>query len=145
MWFWFATTLIVAGSLPALAAQANDQPVMAPAPWQDIEVRLTPNFLLPWVSSRVRPADTRIPSASATVEPGTLISHLTRVPFMGAAELRDGTIDFHGGFRSLGYSFGGRADFHEHLYGPIMSETLRCKRHLRAENARFQVGKLSTI
>jgi hypothetical protein len=259
MWLWFAATLIVAGSLPALAQQAIDQPAMAPAPWQDIEVRLTPYFWLPWVSSRVRPSDTRIPSASATVDPGTLISHLTWIPFMGAAEFRDGPfglaldylhvpvktgvntrnilfsgatgvmtedagtamflyrpfvqpdqyldvglgvrawgldgnialnegllpavsvanglswadpliglryhrefgngysgtaygdvggfglgahidwqalvtldyalnswVDLHGGFRSLGYSFGGsRADFHEHIYGPIMSATFR--------------------
>jgi len=31
-----------------------------------------------------------------------------------------------GGIRSINYSFGGaRADFHEHIYGPILGATFR--------------------
>ena len=38
----------------------------------------------------MRPADTRIPTASSTIDPGTLITHLTWVPFLGTGEFRDG-------------------------------------------------------
>lgn len=76
------------------AQQTGPQPVQqAPVPPQSsprIEVLLTPYLWLPWSASTVRPNDSRIPSASSTVDPGTLISHLTWVPFMGAAELRYG-------------------------------------------------------
>jgi len=35
-------------------------------------------------------------------------------------------VDLHGGFRSLNFSFGGsRADFRQHIYGPILSATFR--------------------
>jgi hypothetical protein len=84
-----AVIVTVVGGTDALAQQANSPPPQ-PSPLADIEVLVTPYLWLPWVSSTVRPADTRIGSASSTVDPGTLISHLTWVPFMGAAELRVG-------------------------------------------------------
>ena len=55
-----------------------------------IEMQVTPYLWLPWSSIGVRPSNSRIPSASTTIDPGALISHLTWVPFMGAAEFRDG-------------------------------------------------------
>src|SRR5262249_38420518 len=61
------------------------QPVANPS---GIEVLATPYLWLPWSSIGVRPANTRIPSASTTIDPGGLITHLTWVPFMGAAEFR---------------------------------------------------------
>jgi hypothetical protein len=67
------------------------QSTAAPPPLSSpIEVLVTPYFWLPWISSTVRPGNTRIPSSSSVTDPGTLISHLTWVPFMGAAEVRDG-------------------------------------------------------
>lgn len=53
-----------------------------------IEIHATPYLWLPWSSIGVRPSNTRIPSASTTIDPGNLVTHLTWVPFMGAAELR---------------------------------------------------------
>jgi hypothetical protein len=75
---------------PAQLGQPVGPPVMVPPPWQDIEFRFTPSFWVAWTSSTVRPADTRIPTASSTVDPGTLITHLTWVPFLGTGEFRDG-------------------------------------------------------
>jgi hypothetical protein len=90
-----AAILIGTALHPTHAQQASLQPApqgaaLPPAPWQDVQVLATPYFWLPWISSTVHPADTRIPSSSSTVDPGTLITHLTWVPFMGAAEFRDG-------------------------------------------------------
>jgi hypothetical protein len=59
-----------------------------PAGSPGIEVLATPYLWLPWNSIGVRPSNTRIPRASTTIDPGNLITHLTWVPFMGAAELR---------------------------------------------------------
>ena len=89
--------ILIAGLMGVGAAgaqQTGPQPVQpAPVPPQAsprIEVLLTPYVWLPWTASTVSPYNSRIPSASSTVDPGTLISHLTWVPFMGAAELRYG-------------------------------------------------------
>ncbi len=57
---------------------------------QSIEVHVTPYFWLPWTSIGISPSNSRIPSASETIDPGKLISHLTWVPFMGSAEFRSG-------------------------------------------------------
>jgi hypothetical protein len=78
-----------------VAAQPAPPPLEQPAappllPSQGIEVLVTPYLWFPWVSSKVRPSNTRIPSVSATVDPGTLYGHLTWIPFMGSAEFRDG-------------------------------------------------------
>ena len=43
-----------------------------------------------WTSVGIRPSNTRINSASETIDPGNLYGHLTWVPFMGAAEFRNG-------------------------------------------------------
>jgi len=65
---------------------------VSPPPAGQIEVLATPYLWLPWTSVGVRPSDTRIPSASDTIGPGDLISHLTWVPFMGQVEFRNGPI-----------------------------------------------------
>src|SRR5262249_35658377 len=56
----------------------------------EIGSRAIPYLWLPWTSIGVRPANTRIPNASTTIDPGGLVTHLTWVPFMGAAEFRYG-------------------------------------------------------
>jgi len=66
------------------AGALAQQPAGSPA----IEVLATPYLWLPWSSIGVRPSNTRIPRASTTIDPGGLITHLTWLPFMGAAELR---------------------------------------------------------
>jgi hypothetical protein len=43
-----------------------------------------------WTSVGILPSNTRINSASETIDPGNLYGHLTWVPFMGAAEFRNG-------------------------------------------------------
>ncbi len=55
-----------------------------------VEVSATPYLWLPWTSVDVNPSNARLSSASSTIGSGTLISHLTWVPFMGAAEFRSG-------------------------------------------------------
>ena len=80
------TAALIAASASAVRAQqAGPQPA-SPA----FEVLLTPYLWLPWTASNVSPYNTRIPGASNTVRPSTLISHLSWVPFMGTAEFRYG-------------------------------------------------------
>jgi hypothetical protein len=55
-----------------------------------VEILITPYLWLPWTSLDIRPSDSRLSSASETIDPGKLISHLTWVPFMGQAEFRSG-------------------------------------------------------
>ncbi len=81
--------LASAGSGTVHAQQASPQPAPVSSPASPkFEVLLTPYLWLPWTASNVSPNNARLPSASNTVGPGTLISHLTWVPFMGAAEFR---------------------------------------------------------
>ena len=54
------------------------------------EVLVDPYLWIPWTSTEVRPSNARIPSSSGTIDPGQFISHLSWVPFMGAAEIRNG-------------------------------------------------------
>lgn len=63
-----------------------------------VELLATPYLWVPWTSSNIRPSNTRIPSASSTIDPGKLISHLTWVPFMGQVEIRNGRFGFVGDF-----------------------------------------------
>ena len=70
------------------AQQSSQQPDSVAGNARGIDILLTPYLWIPWSSTDVSPFDTRIPGASATVDPGKLISHLTWVPFMGSAELR---------------------------------------------------------
>jgi hypothetical protein len=76
------------GAPPAqdLGVRSSSLPPASPA----IEILATPYLWLPWTSVGVRPADTRLSSASTTIGPGDLITHLTWVPFMGEAEFRSG-------------------------------------------------------
>jgi hypothetical protein len=84
-------------SVPARAQNPTGQPEQSiigePAPAgsgaQSIEVLVKPYLWLPWTSLDISPSNTRIPSSSETIDPGKLISHLTWVPFMGAAEFRN--------------------------------------------------------
>jgi hypothetical protein len=71
---------------PALVAPPT-QPVSTPS---DLQFLVTPYLWMPWVGVGVNPSNSRIPSASGTVDFGQLLTHMTWVPFMGAAELRDG-------------------------------------------------------
>jgi hypothetical protein len=90
---WLATPVAhtqQSAGQPSQPAYVSQLPPPAPMLWSQIEVSVTPYLWLPLTSSTVRPGNTRIPSASTTVDPGTLISHLTWVPFVGAAELRSG-------------------------------------------------------
>jgi hypothetical protein len=79
-------TAVLGGGLQETHAQSS-QPTSSS---QGVDILLTPYLWAPWTSVDVSPFDTRIPSASGTVGAGKLISHLTWVPFMGAAELRYG-------------------------------------------------------
>jgi hypothetical protein len=95
--------LFVVGAFPALA----QQPVWQPPPMagatsgpsapmasglQGLEIIATPYLWLPWTATTLNPRDSRIPSGSGTVGPGTLVDHLTWVPFMGSLEFRDGPV-----------------------------------------------------
>jgi hypothetical protein len=110
--------LTVAGVMGSLPSEANAQQAtgLPPISWQDLEFSATPYFWLSWTATHIRPANTSIASASETVDPGTLISHLTWVPFMGAAEIRDGpygvALDYihapiKGGFNTANILFSG--------------------------------------
>lgn len=73
------------GQPPAIA-----QPVPPPSALAGIEVLLTPYVWAPFVGVGVNPSNPQIPSSSGTVDFGKLAGHMTWVPFMGAAEIRDG-------------------------------------------------------
>jgi hypothetical protein len=79
--------------LPAATTQLAQAPAAQPAPspasFAEVEVLTTPYFWMPWTSVGVTPSNTRIPSASGTVDFGQLFTHLTWVPFMGEVEFRD--------------------------------------------------------
>ena len=77
-------TAIVTSLVSARAQEAGPQPL-----WQ---ARVTPYLWLPWTSTDIHPSNNRIPSASGTVDPGLLVSHLTWVPFMGEIEFRNGPV-----------------------------------------------------
>jgi len=82
--------LIILRSYDAHGQQALGQPPPSPSPLKDIEVSATPYIWFPWTSLNIRPSNTRIPSRSETIGPGKLYGHLTWIPFMGAAEFREG-------------------------------------------------------
>ena len=94
----FATVLRIATPIlligvaihPLRAQQLGPQPTPSwadPAAW---EFSFTPDFWIPWTSTSVDPKNPALRSASSTVDPGKLISHLSWVPFMGQAEVRNG-------------------------------------------------------
>jgi hypothetical protein len=56
------------------------------------EALITPYGWLPWTTAGVNPSHKLVPSASDTIGPGQLISHLTWVPFMGGGEFRNGPL-----------------------------------------------------
>src|SRR3954447_19533556 len=91
---WFFPTLLVSALALIGFVDARAQQPAAPAPpatvLPDIEVLVTPYLWLPWTAGTIRPSDSRLPSASSTMDPGKLINHLTWVPFMGQAEFRSG-------------------------------------------------------
>src|SRR3954447_3261476 len=85
--------LVLVGLAEARAQQPADQPPPAPPPatlLPGIEVLATTYLWFPWTSVGLRPANTNLSSASTTIGPGDLYSHLTWVPFMGQAEFRSG-------------------------------------------------------
>jgi hypothetical protein len=82
-----ATVTFVLTGISVYPAPARAQQMDAQQLWQ---TQITPYLWLPWTSTDIHPSNTRIPSASGTVDPGQLISHLTWVPFMGEVEFRNG-------------------------------------------------------
>jgi hypothetical protein len=74
--------LIGIGSFPVRAQEASVQPQ-----WQAL---VTPYLWMPWTGVGVNPSRERLPSASGTIDFGQLIDHMSWIPFMGSAELRNG-------------------------------------------------------
>jgi hypothetical protein len=68
---------------------SQPEPLLLPS---NLEISAIPYFWLPWTSTSVHPFNPRISTASNTIDPYQLVSHLTWVPFMGAAEIRDGPL-----------------------------------------------------
>jgi hypothetical protein len=100
--------LTAIGCLPAGAQQGSVGPQ-----W---EALVNPYLWIPWIPAGVRPSNTKIPSSSGTIDPGQFIGHLSWVPFMGAAEFRNGplgvAIDYlhapvRSGFGTRNILFGG--------------------------------------
>jgi hypothetical protein len=90
---FLAFALAIAGAAGARAQQPAYPAPAAPQPetlLPGIEVLATPHLWFPWISAGLRPADTRLPSPSSTIGPGSVYSHFTWVPFMGQAEFRSG-------------------------------------------------------
>src|SRR3982751_1289993 len=90
---WFSPSFLSVWPRRALSSRPTPQPLPAPPPatlLPGIEVLATTYLWFPWTAVGVRPANTNLPSASTTIGPGDLYSHLTWVPFMGQAELRSG-------------------------------------------------------
>lgn len=79
---------IQVGSIGAYAQQSDPLSTPPGSILPGIEILATPYLWLPWTSTNIRPSNTRIPSASSTIDPGKIVSHLTWVPFMGQAEIR---------------------------------------------------------
>ena len=93
-WFrgaFLGLALAVISLAGAHAQQLADQPPVPPPATllPGIEVLPTPYVWFPWIGVSLRPADTRLPSPSTTIDPGKVYSHLTWVPFMGQAEFRN--------------------------------------------------------
>ena len=57
---------------------------------EKLEIIPTPYLWLPWTSVDANGTKRGLLSASKTIDPGTLVDHLTWVPFMGQFEFRDG-------------------------------------------------------
>src|SRR3954447_906000 len=92
----FRALSVLAVALIGLTDARAQQPADLPSPpppatlLSGIEVLPTTYVWFPWTGVDVRPANTRFPSASTTIDPGNLYGHLTWVPFMGQAEFRSG-------------------------------------------------------
>lgn len=82
-------------SAQSAAGQYGQQPaIYQPAPpsnpMQGVEVLLTPYLWGSWINTTINPSNSRIPSASGTVGFDQVVDHLSWIPFMGEAEVRDG-------------------------------------------------------
>jgi hypothetical protein len=77
----------VGGFHQARAQLAGAPSAQTSVTWGGVEVLAQPYLWLPWTNVS---AQTARASASDTIGAGDLISHLTWVPFMGAAEFRNG-------------------------------------------------------
>jgi hypothetical protein len=84
-----AATVVAGGSDQASAQMASGPSSQLATAWGPIEVIVNPYVWLPWTTVDVQSARA---SASQTISAGDLISHLTWVPFMGAAEFRNGPL-----------------------------------------------------
>lgn len=87
-----AAALLVLGIHQASAQQAGSSAPQSLPGLPGVEASVTPYVWLPWTSVDVHSSNARLPSASNTIDPGTLVSHLTWVPFMGSAEFRSGSL-----------------------------------------------------
>jgi len=94
----FSTVLRIAAAIvligvaihPVRAQQPGPQPAPPRADPPGWEFLFTPDLWIPWTSTSVDPKNSALRSRSSTVDPGKLISHLSWVPFMGQAEVRNG-------------------------------------------------------
>jgi hypothetical protein len=116
-----AIALIGLCALPARAQLVAGQPAITPpapppSPFAGVEVLLTPYLWGSWMDVTINPSNPRIPSASTQVGFNQILDHITWVPFMGAAEVRDGpfgvSLDYihaplKAGFSTHGIFFGG--------------------------------------
>lgn len=78
------------GVCSARAQESGDQPKPPANKLGDVEVLLTPYLWMPWTDISIKPSNPRVPSSSGTVDVDQLFNHLSWVPFMGEAEVRDG-------------------------------------------------------
>ena len=78
------------GILPAQAQQPSGPPSLPGIDLQTLQVIPTPYLWFPWTSVDAHPKLAGLPSASTTVDPGFLYSHVTWVPYMGEIEFRSG-------------------------------------------------------
>lgn len=90
-WAVLGVALLGVPPPPARAQQAPAASWQQVPEQQNLEILPTLYLWFPWTTTDVRPFNARIPSTSSTIGPGSLISHLTWVPFMGAVEVRSGS------------------------------------------------------
>jgi hypothetical protein len=80
---------VVAATIGIGGHPARAQEAIFGSKW---EALVTPNVWMPWIDVGVNPSNKLLPSASGTIGFGQLASHLSWVPFMGAAEFRNGAV-----------------------------------------------------
>lgn len=88
------------GSQPAPPPSAEPAQALVAPPTQpmgglsDVEVLVTPYLWTLWAHVGINPSNPLIPSSSSNISFPTLADHMTWVPFMGSAEVREGAFGF---------------------------------------------------